>query len=53
MPIKIRRGAAGDASPLIMFTGFTTSNQSAANISNMISEYNLELTHQIQILLMY
>ena len=37
MPIKIRRGAAGDASPLIMFTGFTTSNQSAANISNMVS----------------
>ena len=37
MPIKIRRGAAGDASPLIMFTGFTTSNQSASNISNMVS----------------
>lgn len=37
MPIKIRRGTAGDASPLIMFTGFTTSDQSAANISNMVS----------------
>ena len=37
MPIKIRRGTAGDASPLIMFIGFTTSDQSAANISNMVS----------------
>lgn len=37
MPIKISRGIAGDSSPMIIFSGKGTNDQSAANGTNMMS----------------